>query len=107
MPQFSDAEIRVAVEETAARGVYVMAHCHTDDGAARCAALGIRSVEHGTLIERNETARALAAAGTLCRPDAIRRRGAQRPGRKSNAVGVHGREESSDGRPGVARDRGL
>src|SRR6185437_12632702 len=68
MPQFSDAEIRVAVEETAARGVYVMAHCHTDDGAARCAALGIRSVEPGTLIERDETARALAAAGTFVVP---------------------------------------
>jgi len=55
-------------QETAARGVYVMAHCHTDDGAARCAALGIRSVEHGTLIERDETARALAAAGTFVVP---------------------------------------
>lgn len=61
MPQFSEAEIRVAVEETATRGTYVMAHCHTDSGAARCAALGIRSIEHGTLIERDETARSIAA----------------------------------------------
>ena len=68
MPQFSDAEIRVAVEETATRGVYVMAHCHTDSGAARCAALGVRSIEHGTLIERDETARAIAAAGAFVVP---------------------------------------
>jgi imidazolonepropionase-like amidohydrolase len=68
VPQFSDSEIRVAVEETAARGVYVMAHCHTDDGAARCATLGIRSIEHGTLIERDETARTIALAGTFVVP---------------------------------------
>ena len=40
MPQYSDEEVRAAVEEAASRRTYVMAHCHTDDGARRCADLG-------------------------------------------------------------------
>jgi imidazolonepropionase-like amidohydrolase len=68
MPQFSDEEIRVAVEEARTRRVYVMAHCHTDAGAARCAALGVRSIEHGTLIESDETARSIAAAEAMVVP---------------------------------------
>ncbi len=68
MRQFSDEEVRVAVEEAASRERYVMAHCHTDKGSARCAALGVRSIEHGTLIERDETARSIAAAGAFVVP---------------------------------------
>ena len=68
MRQFSDEEVRIAVEEAASRERYVMAHCHTDTGSARCAALGVRSIEHGTLIERDETARSIAAAGAFVVP---------------------------------------
>ena len=68
MRQFSDDEVRVAVEEAASRERYVMAHCHTDSGSARCAALGVRSIEHGTLIEHDETARSIAAAGAFVVP---------------------------------------
>lgn len=71
MPQFSDEEIRVAVEEAATRRTYVMAHCHTDAGAARCAVLGVRSIEHGTLIERDETARSIASAGAFVVPTLV------------------------------------
>lgn len=83
MPQFSDAEIRVAVEEAATRRTYVMAHCHTDAGAARCTALGVRSIEHGTLIEREGTAQSIAAAGAFVVPtlsvmDALRHPGRDR-----------------------------
>ena len=41
----------VAVEEAKRRKSYVMAHCHTDEGASRCVDLGIRSIEHGSLIK--------------------------------------------------------
>lgn len=51
MNQFSDAEIRAAVEEAGTRRCYVMAHAHTAGAALRCAALGVRSIEHGTLID--------------------------------------------------------
>ena len=50
MPQFSNEEIRTAVEEAASRRTYVMAHCHTDDRALVCAEQGVRSIEHGTEI---------------------------------------------------------
>jgi len=77
MPQFSDAEISAAVEEATRRRTYVMAHCHTDDGARRCAELGIRSVEHGTDISP-ETAQLLAQKNvyvvpTLTVMDVLRR----------------------------------
>jgi imidazolonepropionase-like amidohydrolase len=68
MPQFSAEEIRVAVYEAATRRSYVMAHCHTDEGAARCVELGVRSVEHGTLINRDETARVIAARNSFVVP---------------------------------------
>ncbi len=51
MAHFSDEEILTAVEEAERRNSYVMAHCHTDEGANRCVDLGIRSIEHGSLIK--------------------------------------------------------
>lgn len=67
MPHFTDEEITAAVEEAERRGTYVMAHCHTDDAARRCVALGIRSIEHGSLIAP-ETAGIIAAAGVAVVP---------------------------------------
>jgi imidazolonepropionase-like amidohydrolase len=61
MPQFTAEEIRAAVYEASTRRTYVMAHCHTDEGAARCVECGVRTVEHGTLIHKDETARLIAA----------------------------------------------
>ena len=61
MPQFTAEEISAAVYEASTRRTYVMAHCHTDEGAARCAEYGVRTVEHGTQIHRDETARLIAA----------------------------------------------
>ena len=65
--QFSDAEIRTAVEEAARHGAYVMAHCHPAEAIRRCAELGVRSIEHATLIDQ-EAADAVAAAGAFVVP---------------------------------------
>lgn len=51
MNQMSDAEIRAAVAEAATRRAYVMAHAHTAEAATRAARLGVRSIEHGTLMD--------------------------------------------------------
>jgi imidazolonepropionase-like amidohydrolase len=51
MDQFSDDEVRVAVEEALRRRRYVAAHCHPADSIARAARLGVRSIEHATLID--------------------------------------------------------
>jgi imidazolonepropionase-like amidohydrolase len=63
MSQFSDAEVRAAVQEASSRRKYVAAHCLTDDGARRCVEHGIRSIEHGFSISKG-TAQLIAKSGT-------------------------------------------
>lgn len=67
MPQFTNEELRAAVQEAETRRKYVVAHCHTDDGAQRCAETGIRSIDHATHV-RDDTARKIAAAGAYAVP---------------------------------------
>ena len=62
MAQFTDEELLAAVEEASARRKYVIAHCHTDDGARRCAEVGIRSIDHATQIS-DATAMLIAEKG--------------------------------------------
>ncbi len=65
--QYSDGEIRAAVEEAERAGSYVAAHCHPAEAVRRAAALGVRSIEHGTLIDR-ETAEFAAEKGAFIVP---------------------------------------
>jgi imidazolonepropionase-like amidohydrolase len=80
LPQLTDEEVSAAVYEASTRRTYVMAHCHTDEGARRCVKLGVRSIEHGSMIGA-ETARMIADAGTFVVPtlsvvDVLRKHGA-------------------------------
>lgn len=50
--QFSDEEIRAAVEEAAAANRYVLGHAYTARAVNRGLELGVRSIEHGNLIDR-------------------------------------------------------
>jgi imidazolonepropionase-like amidohydrolase len=68
MDQFTPEEIRAAVEEAQTRRTYVMAHSHTDEGAKRCAELGVRTIEHGTLIHRESTAHCIREHGAYVVP---------------------------------------
>lgn len=65
--QFTNAEIAAAVDEAAMRGSYVFAHCHPDEAIRRCAELGVRCIEHASLITR-DTACFLAEQGTYVVP---------------------------------------
>jgi imidazolonepropionase-like amidohydrolase len=65
--QFSDAEITACVDEATRLGKYVAAHCHPDAAIRRCVALGVRSIEHATLIT-SETAQMVAQAGAITVP---------------------------------------
>lgn len=47
---YSEAELRVIVEEAAAKGVPVEAHAHGDEGAMAAVKAGVRSIEHGTYL---------------------------------------------------------
>ena len=50
-PEYSEAEIRAAVTEAARRGKFVAAHAHGAEGIKRAVRAGVRSIEHGSLID--------------------------------------------------------
>ena len=58
--QFSPGEIRAAVEEAEAFGRYVLAHAYTPAAITRAVENGVRTIEHGNLID--EKAAALLAS---------------------------------------------
>ncbi len=62
-PEFSEAEIRAAVEEAALYGAHVAAHAHGAEGIKRAVRAGVRSVEHGSLMG-DEAIDLLAETGT-------------------------------------------
>jgi imidazolonepropionase-like amidohydrolase len=70
MDQFSDAEVSAAVEEAARRRKYVAAHCHPPSSIERAARLGVRTIEHATLIDQASAA-AVKAAGAYVVPTTV------------------------------------
>ncbi|MBN9489735.1 MAG: amidohydrolase family protein [Alphaproteobacteria bacterium] len=68
--QFSDDEIRAVVDEAARSGTYVMAHVYSSEGVKRLVRLGVRSIEHGNLIE-DDAARMIAEAGAFLVPNLV------------------------------------
>ena len=65
--QFSEEEILAAVDEATRAGKYVAAHCHPTAAIRRCVDLGVRSVEHATMIDE-ETAAFVARRGAFAVP---------------------------------------
>lgn len=70
MNQMSDAEIRAAVAEAQTRRAYVMAHAHTAEAATRAARLGVRSIEHGTLMD-DDSVRVVIEEGAYVVPTLV------------------------------------
>ena len=62
-PEFSEAEIRAAVEEAAPYGAHVAAHAHGAEGIKRAVRAGVRSIEHGSLMD-DEAIALMAEHGT-------------------------------------------
>jgi len=50
-PEYSEDEIRAAVDEAALYGTFVAAHAHGAEGIKRAVRAGVRSIEHGSLID--------------------------------------------------------
>jgi imidazolonepropionase-like amidohydrolase len=65
--QYADDEITAIVDETTRHGKYVAAHCHPASSIRRSVELGVRSIEHGTLIDE-ETAAFVAASDAYVVP---------------------------------------
>lgn len=78
-PQYSAEEIAAAADEATRRGSYVAAHAYSPEAIVHAVTNGVRSVEHGNLLDA-DTARVMAAHGatlvpTLAAYDAMNRRG--------------------------------
>lgn len=68
--QYSMEEMRAAVEEAAARRSYVLAHAYTAPAIERAVRAGVRSIEHGNLIDA-PTAALMAEAGAFLVPTLV------------------------------------
>jgi imidazolonepropionase-like amidohydrolase len=80
IPQYSAEEIRAVTSEAARRGSYVAAHAYSPESIRHAVENGVRSIEHGNLLDA-ATAAVMASAGaflvpTLAAYDAMDRRGA-------------------------------
>lgn len=50
-PEYTEEEIRAAVDEAANYGTFVAAHAHGAEGIKRAVRAGVRSIEHGSLAD--------------------------------------------------------
>jgi imidazolonepropionase-like amidohydrolase len=51
VPEFTEEQIRAAVEQAGEYGTWVAAHAHGAEGIKRAVRAGVRSIEHGSLID--------------------------------------------------------
>lgn len=65
--QFSLEELRAAVEEAEAANLYALAHAYSPRAVTRAVQAGVRSIEHGNLIDE-ATARVMKTHGTYLVP---------------------------------------
>jgi imidazolonepropionase-like amidohydrolase len=68
--QFTDAEIIAVVDEARRARKYVMAHVYSCEGVKRLVRLGVRSIEHGNLID-DEAAQMMKQAAAYLVPTLI------------------------------------
>jgi len=78
--QYSLGELEAVVEEAEAAGLYVMAHAYTPLSIAKAVEAGVRSIEHGNLLDE-KSAKFMAESGaflvpTLATYDALSKEGA-------------------------------
>jgi len=67
MNQYREDEIRAIVNECTERRTYVASHCHPANAVRRSVEFGVRSIEHGTMID-DDTARFVAERGAYIVP---------------------------------------
>lgn len=65
--QFSEEELRAICEEAEAANLYAMAHAYSPRAITRAVRAGVRSIEHGNLIDE-ATARVMRTQGTFLVP---------------------------------------
>jgi imidazolonepropionase-like amidohydrolase len=65
--QFTVGEMQAAVCEADMAGKYVLAHCHTSPSVKNALAAGVRSIEHGSILDE-ETAKGIVEHGAFMVP---------------------------------------
>jgi imidazolonepropionase-like amidohydrolase len=98
--QYSEAEVRAIVEEARAWHTYVMAHAYTPEAIRRSIDFGVRSIEHGNLIDR-PTAEHVAGTDAFVVPTLVTFDALHRFGREL------GFPEASLAKLGDVREAGL
>lgn len=68
--QYTPEELCAAVTAAQSVGTYVLAHAYTPTTIQACVAAGVRSIEHGNLLDAN-TAALMAARGTFLVPTLV------------------------------------
>jgi imidazolonepropionase-like amidohydrolase len=68
--QYSIEELKAAVDEARAVGSYVMGHVYSSRSILNCTAAGVRTLEHGNLLDE-EAARAIKATGAFLVPTLV------------------------------------
>jgi imidazolonepropionase-like amidohydrolase len=64
---YTEADVKVMVDEAAAKGIPVMAHAHGEEGALAAVKAGVRSIEHGTYLSE-DALRLMKEKGTYLVP---------------------------------------
>ena len=64
---YTEAQLRIIVDEAAKGGAPVLVHAHGDEGARAAVRAGVRSIEHGTYLT-DETLRLMKERGTFLVP---------------------------------------
>jgi imidazolonepropionase-like amidohydrolase len=67
---YSEDELHAIVAEAAAAQTYVMAHAYTPAAISRAVRCGVRTIEHGNLVD-DETARLMASRGAYAVPTLV------------------------------------
>jgi imidazolonepropionase-like amidohydrolase len=84
MLQFSEEEITAVVDEATRRRAYVVAHAYTAETITRAVKLGVRSIEHGNLID-DEAAADVVRHGAFVVPTLVTYESLHRHGRSAGA----------------------
>lgn len=70
IPQYSPEEIRAVCDEASRRGSYVAAHAYSPEAIVHAVSNGVRSIEHGNLLDA-ESAAAMKQAGAVLVPTLV------------------------------------
>jgi imidazolonepropionase-like amidohydrolase len=70
MVQYTTEEIRAAVQEAASRRTYAFAHAYVPDAIIQAVEAGVRSIEHGNLLDERSAA-VMAEHGTFLVPTLV------------------------------------